>query len=246
MYPRSEVDALAAVLRGSGQQAAENEGGPGDEQRTRLLPTPTRALRVFRPAYATDAQEIARFCTRTLRRAGGDFFLGALLPPTETLTSWLGTLYAEVGHVLVEGEELRAFLLMLPLEHEQVLRILGGAQAHAEVRAEELVPLEPGRPLDFLVIAAVVEESRADAGAALFRKTLRLLHSLAKRGVEIEGIYTRVMSRESRDLCVRVGMRSLDGLPVGLPGAAYGMRLQETRNRYMVNVLRATRNYRQR
>lgn len=106
-----------------------------------------------------------------------------------------------------------AFSIIISTRREVVSRFTQGEIAMEDILQEDLLPLEPGIPVNLYVIAIAVEpdlsqrenrEMKKWYGTVLLRGILNSLAPLAERGVEIEKITARSFTTDGKKL-----MRSL-------------------------------------
>lgn len=215
-YPAYEVDNLAAALRG-----IEIVYSPEEVQE--------RSFRIARPE---DAPAVSQFSSYIFEQSGGYGL------PVEVFAEWFKLPYLEIGHVLLEKGEVKGYITVLPLRHEQVLQIMRKEVRPSKIPVKELAMLEPGKPLDLFVGDVAVEPKDKHAAAYLIGKMLNYFQDLGKQGIEVEGIYATASTREGINICRRAGMHQMEVPDIQPNWIPFELKIQESKSSFAKSYLR--------
>ncbi len=216
-FPVKEVDALAAALRG-----IEITYNPESQQE--------RSFRVARPE---DAPEVSRFSKYIFEPLGGYGL------DEEIFAEWFKIPYLEIGHLLLDYEKIIGYVTILPLRHDQVMKIMHREVRPSKIPVEKLPRLEPGEPIDLFIVDMAVDPQVKQAVVYLIGKLLAYFEDLGKEGVEIAGIYATASTREGINICRRAGMTQMDVPNIQPNWIPFELKVQETKSSLTKGYLRA-------
>ncbi len=194
---------------------------------------------IFRRARPGDTQQMYELGERIMSRNGGY----GIRP--EQLAPYLSIPNSEIGHVLVNNDEIIGYFTIVPLTHEQLMQRMRKEVYIADFPPESLPRFEPGRPIDCFVWEIMSEPVQKQVGQYLISKMLKFFHNLGKRGVDIEGVYATATSIEGINLSRRMGMDLMDLPEVTRPNyMPFELKIQEKRNWITRDYIQGLRSYR--
>lgn len=193
--------------------------------------------RTFRVARIEDAPAVSEFSKYVFEQLGG---YGV---SSEIFVEWFRVPYLEISHLLVEDGEIIGYYTILPFKHEQTTQVMQKEIKPSKIPVNELPRLEPGMPIDLFIGDVAVDPKRKNAVVYLLMKLFEYFENLGKQGVEVEGIYATASTRSGINTCRRVGMTQMD-VPDVLPDwIPFELKIQETKNRYTKDYIRALNIY---
>jgi len=221
IYPQSEIDELSAALTSFAHQYNKD-----------------KETEVFRVARPEDAKGMYDLGEQVMRQSGGQGI------PPEKLIPFLSIPGSEIGHVLIRGKHIAGYFTVVPMYHDLLMkRMREEIPTISQIKPEQLARFEPGKPIDCFIWEVMSSPKEKHTGAYLIGKMLIFLHTLGKRGVEIEGVYATASSPEGIDLCRRMGMKLMD-LPIIRPdNMPFELKIQEHPNWLTKNYISALRSY---
>ena len=116
-----------------------------------------------------------------------------------------------------------------------------------DLQPEDLAQLEPGTPVDIFIWEVISNPGQRTTGQYLIGHMLKFFHTLGKRGVEIESIYTVATSSAGKDLCRRMDMQVID-MPEVIQSnwIPFKWEIQKHKNWFTKNYIQALKSYRKR
>ena len=163
----------------------------------------------FGLALAEDIPEIRELGAATMGGYQNAF-------PREILEAWIRK-NPETIHILHRGQEIVAYISMLPLPLETIMRRLAGSIAARAIPIDDIQDFSPGKPLTLYVAEAIVKQDMPDRlriGAKLLSETAEFLISLAQQKITVNELYMVATSSFSIRVCESLGCQVLD-----IPGA---------------------------
>lgn len=211
-------------------------GSEGIKQRTK-----ERSKTIFRRALPQDAQEMYELAQTAMARSGG-YGIEA-----EKRLNYLTFPTSEIGHVLVKDGHIIGFFTLLPVTHKTLIQLMRGEVRASQILPEDFARFEPGEKIDCFIWEVIADPDEKQTGAKVIRKMLSFLHTLGKRGVEIEGLYAKATSPEGIDLSRKMGMHEmhLSGLS-RLDYVPFEVKIAEMSNTFTKNYVQALKNYKKR
>lgn len=216
------------------------------------LGTSTKGVRqpnnriLFRRSYPEDAQAMHELGEHVMRASGEHS------APAKILLQFLSLPGSEIGHVLVKNGQIIGYFTFVPLTHDKVMQIMRREESNLfnQLRTRNLLPedlaqFEPDVSVDIFVWEVIAD--RRITGRYLIEYMGKFLHTLGKRGVNIEGVYAVATTPQGRSLCQRIGMNRMD-----LPEVArfdwtpFEWRIQENKNWLTKNYIQAIKSYKKR
>lgn len=223
VYSQTEIDELSAALTGFAQQYSED-----------------KPKHIFRTARPEDAEEMYHLGQRVMERSGGTGI------PPEKLLPFLSLPNSEVGHVLIRDGHVAGYFTIVPLYHSKLMERMRGETTTGQIKPAELASFLPGKPIDCFVWEVIVEPEQKHTAAYLIGKILTFLHTLGKRGVDIEGIYAIATSPEGINLCRKLGMQLMNLPSIQPDNMPFEMKIQEHKNWLTKNYIQAIKSYKKR
>ena len=136
--------------------------------------------------------------------------------PREILEAWIRK-NPETIHILQRGQEIVAYISMLPLPLETIMLRLAGNIAARAIPIDDIQDFSPGKQLTLYVAEAIVKQDMPDrlrVGAKLLSETAEFLISLAQQKITVNELYMVATSSFSIKICKSLGCQALD-----IPGA---------------------------
>src|SRR5579885_291487 len=188
-----------------------------------------RANQLFIVQYATHP---ATFEKATANDALGIYDVGVSLwgtigtPTVETRLEWYKS-NPDIDYVVKQEGVVVGYVSIMPLRHETIEQLLSGEKRGWEVKPEELLPFNPGIPLECFVMALGVRAGLQKAekyGMRLFVGAVHALGELAKQGVILDKLYATSNSPDGIKASLDLGFKEI-GITPG-----------STRKRFMMDV----------
>lgn len=199
----------------------------------------TQEVTVFRRARPEDAQAMYQLGEKIMKPQGGY----GIKP--EKLIPYLSMPNSEIGHVLIKNKQLAGYFTIVPLTHKQLIQRMKDEVYIADFPTNELPEFQPGKPIDCFVWEIMAENK--ETGRYIISKMLQFFHSLGKRGVEIEGVYTIASTVEGRTLANAMGMKLMNLPEVTAPDyLPLELKIQENINWITKKYILALRSYQRR
>lgn len=207
---------------------------------------PTKNRIILRRAYPEDAQEMHELGERVMSSSREHS------APTKILLQFLSLPGSEIGHVLVKNGRIIGYFTFVPLTHDKVLQIMRKEESSLfhQLRTRNLLPedlaqFEPDEPIDIFVWEVIADQKIT--GRYLIEHMGNFLHTLGKRGVDIEGVYAVATTPVGRALCRRIGMKRMNLPQITLPDwTPFEWKIQENKNWLTKNYIQAIKSYKKR
>lgn len=201
---------------------------------------------IFRRAYPEDAQEMHELGERVM---SGSREHSA---PTKILLQFLSLPGSDIGHVLVKNGHIIGYFTFVPLRHDKVMQIMRKEESSLfhQLRTRNLLPedlaeFEPDEPIDIFVWEVIADQKIT--GRYLIEYMGSFLHTLGKRGVNIQGVYAVATTPEGRALCQKIGMNSMNLPQITRPDwIPFEWKIQEKKNWLTKNYIQAIKSYKKR
>jgi hypothetical protein len=137
------------------------------------------------------------------------FLAGAM--NAEIRRAWLAK-NPEGAYHLKHNNKLAAYFRLLPVKHDQLMAFMEGKIRGGEITAEDVEILEPGKPVECLIIGIasepdVGEMTRMHYVQHLLRGIMREMEELGRRGIMITKLYATSDTPTGITMAIHVGMK---------------------------------------
>ncbi len=203
---------------------------------------------IFRRARPEDAQQMHELGERIMSESGEHSV------PLKMLLQFLSLPGSEIGYVLTRDGHIIGYLTLVPLTHENLMHVmqkddlsLFNQLRTRSLQLEDLAQFEPGKPIDIFVWEVISDPKQKMIGRYLIGHMLNLLHTLGKRGVDIEGVYAVATTPEGINICRRMGMQPMNLPELTQPDwVPFEWKIQQKKTWLTRNYIQAIKSYKKR
>lgn len=131
--------------------------------------------------------------------------------------NWLAV-NGETDYHVFYNNKLVAYLWLLPIKEDVMLRYLQGELHWKDIRPDDIVKFRAGKPVPLYALGIasepdVSEEARMHYMFVLLRGVGRELKKLGRRGVIIPKVYARSQTPTGIAMCLHLGMKPYEPMP---------------------------------
>ncbi len=131
----------------------------------------------------------------------------------ETRQAWLDK-NTDIDFIVRDHGRLVAFISVLPVKHETIMRFMDGEIRGWEIPADDVLPYNPGSTVECIVMSMGTSPEinplrRAQAGAKLISGVMGFLHDLAQQRVTVSKLYATSATPTGIAILKNAGFREI-------------------------------------